>query len=88
MKKVLKFYSEGCGPCKLMGQRLEDIAKTVEFELINIDIMEDDNESLIDEWKPRTVPTIIIIDEDQKVLGEFKGVTPIETLQNILDNGK
>lgn len=80
MKTVLKFYSESCGPCKLMSKVLEEISKETEINIQNIDIADEDNDSLIEEWKPRTVPTIIIIDEDQKVLGEFKGITPKETL--------
>lgn len=82
--KVIKFYTEGCGPCKLVGQRLEEISKEVEFELLNVDIADEDNESLIDEWKPRTVPTVIIIDDDQKVVGEFKGMVTKEQLLEVL----
>lgn len=82
--KVIKFYTEGCGPCKLVGQRLEEISKEVGFELLNVDIADEDNESLIDEWKPRTVPTVIIIDDDQKVVGEFKGMITKEQLLEVL----
>lgn len=82
--KVIKFYTEGCGPCKLVGQRLEEISKEVEFELLNVDIADEDNESLIDEWRPRTVPTVIIIDDDQKVVGEFKGMITKEQLLEVL----
>lgn len=82
--KVIKFYTEGCGPCKLVGQRLEEISKEVGFELLNVDIADEDNESLIDEWKPRTVPTVIIIDDDQKVVGEFKGMVTKEQLLEVL----
>lgn len=82
--KVIKFYTEGCGPCKLVGQRLEEISKEVEFGLLNVDIADEDNESLIDEWKPRTVPTVIIIDDDQKVVGEFKGMITKEQLLEAL----
>lgn len=82
--KVIKFYTEGCGPCKLVGQRLEEISKEVGFELLNVDIADEDNESLIDEWKPRTVPTVIIIDDDQKVVGEFKGMITKEQLLEAL----
>lgn len=84
MKKIIKFYSEGCGPCKLVGQRIEEISKEVEFEILNVDIADEDNESLVDEWKPRTVPTVIIIDENQKVLGEFKGMITKEQLLETL----
>lgn len=82
--KVIKFYTEGCGPCKLVGQRLEEISKEVGFELLNVDIADEDNESLIDEWRPRTVPTVIIIDDDQKVVGEFKGMVTKEQLLEVL----
>ena len=63
---------------------IEEISKEVEFEILNVDIADEDNESLVDEWKPRTVPTVIIIDENQKVLGEVKGMITKEQLLETL----
>lgn len=81
MKRILKFYSNTCAPCKAMGKKLEEL-KDVEIQ--DIDIADEDNESLLDEWKVRAVPTIIVLAEDNTLLAEFKGITPIEKIQAVL----
>ena len=85
MKKILKFYSETCVPCKVMNKRLAEL-KNVEIQ--NVDIADEDNEPLLDEWKIRAVPTIIVLAEDNSLLAEFKGITPIEKIQAVIDGGQ
>ena len=82
MKKILKFYSEWCGPCKAMGKALETL-KNVTIQ--EVDIEDEDNTSLIEEWKIRTIPTIVILDEDNTCLAEFKGAVPLSKIQEVLD---
>ena len=85
MKKILKFYSPTCGPCKVMSRNLSAL-KGVEIQ--DVDTSDEDNESLMDEWKIRTVPTVIVLGENNELLGEFKGITPIEKIQEVLDGGE
>lgn len=81
MKKILKFYSDTCSPCKFMGEQLKKL-NNVEIQEVNI--MDEENESLIDEYKVRTVPTIVVLNEDGNTIGEFKGVTSIEKIEEVL----
>lgn len=83
MKRVLKFYSPTCGPCKVMSKRLEELAKETGIEIQDVDTTDEDNESLLDEWKIRTVPTVVVLDEHNNLLGEFKGITPIEKIKEL-----
>lgn len=85
MKRILKFYSETCAPCKVMGKRLAEL-KNVEIQEVNIN--DEDNESLLDEWKIRAVPTIIVLEEDNTLLQKFSGITPIEKIQGVIDGGQ
>lgn len=85
MKKILKFYSPTCGPCKVMSKNLEEVSKVTDIEVQDIDITDEANESLLDEWKPRTVPTVIVLGENNELLGEFKGITTIEKIQEVID---
>lgn len=80
MKRVLKFYSPTCGPCKVMSKKLEEVSKVTGVEVQDVDITDEDNESLIDEWKPRTVPTIIVMDTENNAVTEFKGIVPAEKI--------
>lgn len=73
--KILKFYSKTCGPCKIMGNHLN---KVTSIPVEEIDIMDDLNEEIIQKYNIRSIPTIIIINED-KIIKEFKGVIPENT---------
>ena len=66
MKKILKFYSPTCGPCKVVSRNLSTL-KGVEIQ--SIDTSDEDNKSLMDEWKVRTVPTVIVLGENNEILG-------------------
>lgn len=85
MKKILKFYSPTCGPCKVVSKNLSTL-KGVEIK--DIDITDEANESLIDEYKIMSVPTIVLLGENNEVLSEFKGIPPIELIQEILNGGE
>lgn len=82
MKRILKFYSPTCGPCKVMSRNLSAL-KDVDIQ--DVDITDEDNESLINEWKIRAVPTVVVLGENNELLGEFKGITPIDKIQEVLD---
>lgn len=82
MKRVLKFYSKTCGPCKAMSKNLEGLEGV---KIQDVDIADEDNESLLDEWKIRTVPTLIVLGENNEFIAEFRGVVPIEKIQEVIN---
>lgn len=82
MKKILKFYSPTCGPCKVMSRSLGTLEGV---EIQDVDITDEANELLLDEWKPKTVPTIIVLGENNELLGEFKGIIPIEKIKEVIN---
>lgn len=81
MKKVLKFYSETCGPCKLMGTRLKEL-KNAEISEINID--DDSSENLLDKYQIKSIPTIVV-EDNNTVIKKFTGVVPIEDIQSVIN---
>lgn len=82
MKRILKFYSKTCGPCKAMSKNLEGLEGV---KIQDVDIADEDNESLLDEWKIRTVPTLIVLGESNEFIAEFKGVVPIDKIQQAIN---
>ena len=60
--KILKFYATWCGPCKQQAEILKQL-EGVEVQSINIE----ENEELVDKFKIRSVPTIIILKNDTEV---------------------
>lgn len=81
MKKIIKFYSKSCGPCKVMTSTLSQIDN---IELQEVDIEDDSNSALLDEYKVRTIPTIVILNEDNSIKEIFKGVVSKELIENAI----
>jgi thioredoxin 1 len=68
-KTVLKFYSNGCGPCKSYAPIFEEIkqelgSEQIEFVEINV---ENDQQNLAGEYKVRGIPHTILLEEGVKV---------------------
>lgn len=83
MKKVIKFGALWCGPCKLMHPVFEKISEklsTDELSFSEIDV-DDDTEDLSSKYGIRNIPAILVIDEDDKVLGRFVGAMSEESLE-------
>ena len=57
--KVLKFYADWCGPCKMLTKVLEDVKVSTPVEAVNID----DNSELAISFGVRGVPTCVLVDD-------------------------
>ena len=83
------FYADWCGPCKTQDPILEDLEEEwdkVEFEKINVD----EEQDVANEYQVRSLPTLIIEDDDG-IVERFVGVTQAndESLDDtvvVLDN--
>lgn len=53
--KIIKFYSDTCGPCKVLDSNLKKAG--IEYESINAN--SDENDTLVEKYKIRAVPTLI-----------------------------
>lgn len=83
MKKVIKWSADWCGPCKLMRPVFEKISEKLssdELSFSEIDV-DDDTEDLSSKYGIRNIPVILVIDEDDKVLGRFVGAMSEESLE-------
>jgi thioredoxin 1 len=68
--RLLKFSAEWCQPCKMLAKTLEGI--NVPYTISNIDI--DDSPSLAADYKVRGVPTMVLVDDNDKEVGRLVGV--------------
>ena len=71
---ILKFFGSWCNPCKALSKNLEDAG--IEHKSIDVD----ENKELTEKYNVMSVPTIVILDEDDNEVGRFIGSRTKEQL--------
>ncbi len=74
--KILKFYSETCGPCKVLDNNLKKAG--IEYESINAN--DDENDILVEKYKIRAVPTLVK-EENNVEIARHTGIMTEEQLK-------
>ncbi|GAA0265035.1 thioredoxin [Halobacterium noricense] len=81
---IKDFYADWCGPCKTQDPILEDLEEDygdrVTFEKIDVD----ENEDVANEYQVRSIPTVVVEDDDG-VVERFVGVTQRDQLEDALE---
>lgn len=70
MKKIIKFSKDGCVPCQLISNILND--QGIEYEEINAL----ENEEMREKYEIQSVPVTILLDGD-KVIDRVNGFNPV-----------
>ena len=70
-RKVLKFYAEWCVPCKSLTAKIDQLASTPEIENVDIDAQR----QMTLQYNVRSVPTMIMVEDDGSGWNEIKRVT-------------
>jgi len=70
--KVLKFYADWCGPCKMQTMIIKGAADkiTTPIEEVNID----ENLFMAQNFQVRSVPTLVLVDSEEKEIKRHVGV--------------
>ena len=84
MNKILLFKMLTCGPCKLLSKLFTQL--NIEKEDIILD--EDENEKLADKYNVKSVPTVIVLNNEGEELGRFVGSRNKEQLLEELNKYK
>ena len=70
-KKVIKFYATWCGPCKIYGKTWDKVIPTyqdqIDFQDVDID---KDTTGLAAQYKVSSVPTTILVREDESIISK------------------
>lgn len=80
--KVLKFYSETCGPCKILEKNLQ--LAGIPHESIDAQSME--NEDIIAKYNIMAVPTLILINDKDEVIKRHRGLLSVQELKEFYNN--
>ena len=80
MNKLLVFSASWCGPCKDFKPTLLELEQD---RLVYVDI--DKMPEIREDYHVRSVPTVILVDEDGVELERAVGGQPLSKLQELLD---
>ena len=76
---LVDFYATWCGPCKMVHPILDDLKKQMGDKITILKIDVDKNPSVSDQFKIRSVPTLMFF-KGGKTLWRESGVIPVNTL--------
>lgn len=70
--KVFKFYAEWCGPCKGLSMVVKGAADKISIPIEDVNI--DENIMLSQEFKIRSVPTMVLVDDQENEIKRHVGL--------------
>jgi len=62
---LIDFWAEWCGPCKMIGPILEELAQELEEKIKIVKIDVDNNNQTAMKYSIRSIPTLMIIKEGE-----------------------
>lgn len=81
---VVDFWAEWCGPCKMIGPIVEDLANEMEGQALIGKMDVDSNSETPFKFGVRAIPTIIIL-KDGELFDKQVGVTTKQALKSKID---
>ena len=90
IKKIIDAKASWCGPCRVFAntfKKVSEIEKYKDIEFKSVDIEDDDEgETIIEKYNIRSVPTILLLDENDNIIYKLSGNVPIGDFIDIIDN--
>ena len=81
---LLDFWAEWCGPCKMIGPLLEDVAVNRADDVAVVKLNVDDNPNTAQKFGIRSIPTLMLF-KDGAVQAQKMGAMPKSQLDEFLD---
>lgn len=88
IKNILKLSASWCAPCRVYAPTFHRVSKYEKYKNIEFkeyDIEEEDGEEMALKYNVRSVPTTILLDENEKILYKVMGNVPENQLTKIID---
>ena len=82
---LVDFWAEWCGPCRMIGPIIEELANEYEGKAIIGKLDVDSNQESSIKYGVRSIPTILTF-KDGEIVDKQVGAVPKETLTNVIDS--
>lgn len=81
---LVDFWAPWCGPCKMVAPIVEEVAQQYSDQVKVVKVNTDENPSVASEYGIRSIPTLMIFKDGQRV-DMVVGAVPKTTLANTLE---
>jgi thioredoxin 1 len=81
---LVDFWAEWCGPCKQLAPRIEELAEEYDGQVKFVKVDVDDNQELAGQFGIRSIPSLLLFDEGEKV-DQIVGSVPKEQIEEKLE---
>ncbi|QUH18604.1 thioredoxin [Alkaliphilus sp. B6464] len=72
---VVDFWAPWCGPCKMLGPVIEEVANELEGKMKVTKLNVDENQSIAIEYNVASIPTVLVF-KNGKIIDKFIGFMP------------
>ena len=86
--KLLDFYADWCGPCKVLSKTFEQFSeKHPDVPIIKINVEEDEEKAIA--WGVRNIPAVFLIDDTVQgnkpnFIRKFVGIKTLKDLEDFI----
>ena len=82
---LVDFWATWCGPCRMLGPVIEELATEYEGRVVVGKVDVDNNQEFAAKYGVRNIPTVLVF-KDGEGVGRQVGVAPKKTYTDALDS--